>query len=64
MGEALASQFELDFSLIACKVSSVMGSLWYLDNGASLHMTGDKELLSELEEKYLKMHIKMGDDGK
>jgi len=27
-------------------------------------MTGDKELFSELEEKDLKMHIKMGDDGK
>ena len=41
-GEALASQFELDFSLIACMVSSAMGSMWYLDNGASFHMTGDK----------------------
>jgi len=35
VGEALASQFELDFSLIACMVSSMMGSVWYLDNGAS-----------------------------
>ena len=26
-GEALASQFELDFSLIACLVSSMMGSI-------------------------------------
>eukprot|EP00253_Pinus_taeda_P029200 PITA_29200 len=63
-GQALASQFELDFSLIACMVSSMMGSVWYLDNGTSFHMTGDKELFSELEEKYLKMHIEMGDDGK
>ena len=34
MGEALASQFELDFSLISCMVSSMMGSVWYLDSGA------------------------------
>ena len=27
-------------------------------------MTSDKELFSELEEKDLKMHIEMGDDGK
>ena len=27
-------------------------------------MTGDKELFSELEEKYLKMHIEMDDDNK
>ena len=38
-GEALASQFELDFSLITCLVSSVMGSVWFLDSGASFHMT-------------------------
>ena len=56
-GEALVSQFELDFSLIACLVSSAMGSVWYLDSGASFHMRGDKELFSDLEEKYLQMHI-------
>ena len=63
VGEALASQFELDFSLIACLVSSAMGSVWYLDSGASFHMTGDKDIFSDLEEKDLQMHIEMGDDG-
>ena len=63
-GEALASQFELDFSLIACLVSSCMGSVWYLDIGVSFHMTGDKEFFSDLEEKDLQMHIEMGDDGR
>jgi hypothetical protein len=43
--------------------SSSLGSMWYLDNDASFHMTGDKELFSELEEKDLKMHIEMGDNG-
>ena len=62
-GEALALQFELDFSLITCLVSSCMGSVWYLDSGASFHMMGDKELFSDLEEKDLQMHIEMGDDG-
>ena len=38
-GEALASQFELDFSLITFMVSSALGSMWYLDSGASFHMT-------------------------
>ena len=61
--EALASKFELDFSLIACMASSALGSVWYLDSGASFHMTGDKDLFSDLEEKDLKMHIEMGDDG-
>ena len=56
-GEALASQFEMDFSLITCMVSLMMGCVWYLDSGASFHMTGDKILFSTLEEKDLKMCI-------
>ena len=62
-GEALASHFELDFSLIACLVSSMMGSVWFLDSGASFHMTGDKDLFSDLDEKDLGVHIEMGDAG-
>jgi len=62
--EALASQFELDFSLIACLVSSVMGSVWFLDNGASFHMTGDRDLFSDMDEKDLGVHIEIGDDGR
>jgi hypothetical protein len=62
-GEALVSQFELDFSLIACMASSASGSMWYLDNGTSFHMMGDKESFIDLEDKYLRMHIEMGDDG-
>ena len=45
VGEALASQFELEFSLIACMVSSMMGSRWYLDSGASFHMTDRKSVV-------------------
>eukprot|EP00253_Pinus_taeda_P026149 PITA_26149 len=63
-GEALACQFEMDFTLIVCLVSSMMGCVWYLDSGASFHMIGDKNLFSALEEKDLKMRIEMGDDGR
>eukprot|EP00253_Pinus_taeda_P035315 PITA_35315 len=63
-GDALASQFEMDLSLITCMVSSSMGCVWYLDSGASFHMLGDKNLFSTLEEKDLKARIEMGDDGK
>ena len=61
-GEALASQFEMDFTFIACMVSSMMGCVWYLDSGASFHMTSDKNLFSALEEKDLMMRIEMGDN--
>ena len=63
-GEDLVSQFELDLYLIACMASSALGSVWYLDSGTSFHMTGDKESFIDLEEKYLRMHIEMGDDGR
>ena len=46
-GEALASQFELDFLLIACLVSSMTGSVWFLDSGASFHMTRDRDLFTK-----------------
>ena len=62
-GEALASQFELDFSLIACMVSSALGSGWYFDSGASFHMTGDVNLFSDLVEKDLQLHVELGDNG-
>jgi hypothetical protein len=61
--EALVSQFELDFCLIACMASGASGSVWYLDSGASFHMMGDKESFIDLEERDLRMHIEMGDDG-
>jgi hypothetical protein len=63
-GEALISQFDLDFTLITCMDLSASGSVWYLDSGASFHMMGDKESFIDLEEKYLKIHIEMGDDGR
>eukprot|EP00253_Pinus_taeda_P016608 PITA_16608 len=63
-GDALASQFEIDFSLISCMVSSNMGCVWYLDSGASFHMSCDKNIFSTLEEKDLQIRIEMGDDGK
>ena len=52
-GKAISSQFDLYFSLISCMVSSALGSVWYLDSGASFYMMGDKELFNDLEEKDL-----------
>jgi len=52
----------MDFTLIACMVSSMIGCGWFLDNGASFHMTSDKSLFNTLEEKDLKILIEMGDN--
>eukprot|EP00253_Pinus_taeda_P036550 PITA_36550 len=63
-GEALASQFESDFTFFACMVSPMMGSGWFLDSGASFHMTRNKSLFSTLEEKNLHILIVVGNDEK
>eukprot|EP00253_Pinus_taeda_P002148 PITA_02148 len=63
-GEALASKFELDFTLFTYMVSSMVGSGWFLDSGTSFHMTGDKSLFSTLEEKDIQILIAMGNDQK
>jgi len=41
-----------------------MGSIQFLDSGASFHMTGDRDLFFYLDEKDLGVHIEMGDDGR
>jgi len=41
-----------------------MGNVWYLDSGASFHMTRNKEFFSDLEDKDIHMDIEMGDDGR
>eukprot|EP00253_Pinus_taeda_P026851 PITA_26851 len=61
--EDLASQFELDFSLIRCMASTVMGIMHYLYSGALFHMTGNRNLFNDLKEKDLKQNIEFGDDG-
>eukprot|EP00253_Pinus_taeda_P030788 PITA_30788 len=38
--------------------------MWFLDSGASFHMTGDRDFFSDLEDKDLGVHIEMGDDGR
>ena len=45
-------------------VSSMVGCVWYLDSGASFHMTGDKKKFSTLEDKDLQILIGMGNDEK
>lgn len=63
-GDALASQFELDFNFIACMESIARGSEWYLDFSAPYHMIGNNEFFNSLEEKDLQLHINLRVDGR
>jgi len=42
----------------------MVGCGWFLDSGASFHMTDDKSLFNTLEEKDLWILIAMGNDEK
>jgi len=61
-GEALASQFKIYFTHIACMANAAMGGVWYLDSSASFHMMGNRDLFSDFEEKDLKQSIEFRDD--
>lgn len=64
IAEALTLQFKLEFTLITYMSITMMGSVWYLESGASFHITGNSECFSDLEEKDLHMNIEFGDDGR
>ena len=44
-------------------MSSALGSGWYIDSGASSHMTGDVNLFSDLVKKDIQLHVELGDNG-
>jgi hypothetical protein len=58
-----AAKFENEFSLLACLSSSASVGVWYIDNGASSHMTGVHDYFSRLKEE-LDLYIEMGNNLK
>ena len=52
-----------DFCLIACMASTTGSSIWYIDNGASCHMTGQKRFFRSLQESGVNLHIELGNDA-
>ena len=60
-----SAKFESDFSLVSCLSTSIVArSAWYLDSGASPHMTEAWELFSSLTETDSRIHVELGDDAK
>jgi hypothetical protein len=61
----LATKFERDFSLVSCISTSIIArSAWYLDSGASRHMTKVQELFKRLAEEESELHVELGNDAK
>ena len=42
--------------------SATTSSIWYIDSGASSHMIGDHDMLTEMSESDLEMEVVLGDD--
>jgi hypothetical protein len=48
--EEINSQFETTFSMASCLSSNIVSSVgWYVDSGASRHMTYDRSLFNRIQ---------------
>ena len=61
--DEFSRNFEEEFCLIACMASNTESSIWYIDSGASSHMTGHKRFLKNLQEGGTGIHIELGDNA-
>ena len=59
--KVLASILEED---LACISSTTPPSVWYIDNGASPHMTGVRECFWSYQEQQMNFQITMGNKAK
>ena len=61
--EEFSSKFDREFSLVTCLATcSVSSSVWYIDSGASTHMSGVRECFTELNEQGVFVEVELGDD--
>jgi hypothetical protein len=61
----LASKFENDFSFVSClSTSTTSRGTWYLDSGASYHMTEERELFNSFSETDQSLHVELGNEAK
>jgi hypothetical protein len=58
-------KFEKDFSLVSClSTNTISRSAWYVDSGASHHMTSARELFTNLMEQDSGVHVELCNDAK
>ena len=69
--QKIAQERDFDFSMlasrleeVACMTSAASSEVWYIDSGASWHMTGIKECFSKYREEKMNFQITMGNKAK
>jgi hypothetical protein len=50
--------------LVSCLSGTISNSAWFVDSGASRHMTGTHELFTCFSEKDLDLHVELGTNAK
>ena len=61
--DEFSRNFDEEFCLIACMASTTGSNIWYIDNGASSHMTGHTRFFRDLLEGGTGIHVELGDDA-
>ena len=61
--DEFSRNFDEELCLIACMASTTRSSIWYIDSGASSHMTGQKRFFKDLQEGGTGIHVELGDDA-
>jgi hypothetical protein len=59
--DEFAKRFEEDFCFIACMSSTTVSDIWFVDSGASCHMTWHKEFFTRLQEGGVNLIIELRD---
>ena len=62
--DEFSMNFDEEFCLIACMESTTWSNIWYINSGASSHITGHKRFFIELQEGGTGIHIELGDDAR
>ena len=60
--DEFSRNFDEEFCLIAMK-RTIGRSIWYIDSGASNHMTRQKRFFRDLQEGGKGIHVELGDDA-
>ena len=62
--DEMMSQFDTSFSMDSYLSTNIVSSVgWYVDNGASRHMTFNRSLFNKIQEQEGYMTMELGDDA-
>jgi hypothetical protein len=62
--DELASKLETTFSMVSClSTNTISGVGWYVDSGASKHMTFNKKAFNKLQEQEDGIQVELGNDA-